>query len=383
MNQSSHPSGQFSDQPHDTLSDVDPFTFESFAIPGAPLTEGQIYRERLLTAVGGFAYFELIYSACKLDLFGYLQKKGKSSREKVCEDLGISEYSARVLLLGCSYLGLVQQIGGKYSSTALAEPYSHKHPRSLWPLVEAHHSIVYRPMHRLSESLVAGTNLGLSEISGSGATLYERLAEHPALEKIFHQWMFCVSKDSGLSQSVLEVLQPTLGEARHLVDYGGGDANNAINICKFYPHLKVTIFDSSSVCQLARENIKKAGMERRIFLHEGNFLEDPFVKGVDAVLFCHISNIYSKEANTQLLRKSHESLVENGAAILFNTVTTPDEDGPAVAPFLSAYFLGLATGEGMVYTLADYDQWTEDAGFRDVEKIELPDIQHGLVIARK
>jgi hypothetical protein len=362
-------------QTNDILPDIDPYILA--------VAEGQIYQERLLTALGGFAYFELLYSACKLDLFGYLKKKGKASREKICEDLGISEYSARVLLMGCSYLGLVQQIGGKYSSTVLAESYSRQHPKTMWPLVEAHHSIVYRPMHRLSESLAASTNVGLSEISGSGATLYERLAEHPVLEKIFHQWMFCIGKNSGLSNSVLEVLHPTLSEARHLVDYGGGDATNAINICKFYPHLKVTVYDSSSVCQLARENIKKAGMEKRIFLHEGNFLKDPFVKGVDAVMFNHISNIYSKEANTRLLRKSHESLVENGVAILFNTVTSPNEDGPAVAPVLSAYFLGLATGEGMVYSMADYDQWTEDAGFRKVEKIDLLDIQHGLVIARK
>ncbi len=363
--------------------DIDPEDSETFANLDTPAVEGEIYRERLLTAVGGFAYFELIYSACKLDLFGYLQKKGNASRERISKDLQIPEYSARVLLMGCSYLGLVRKEGDQYSCTALAEPYARQHPRGMWPLLDGYHSIVYRPMHKLSESLEAGTNIGLGEISGSGATLYERLAEHPELEKIFHHWMHGLGKAAGLSNSVLEVLVPTLRGLRHLVDYGGGDASNAINICKFYPNLKVTVFDSSSVCKLARENIKEAGMENRISLHEGNFLKDPFVKGVDAVMFNHISNIYSQETNTRLLRKSRESLAENGVAILFNTVSSADEDGPAPAPVLSAYFLGLATGEGMVYTMDDYDQWVADAGFKDVEKIDLWEIHHGLVIARK
>jgi hypothetical protein len=48
-------------------------------------------------------------------------------------------------------------------------------------------------------------------------------------------------------------------------------------------------------------------------------------------------------------------------------VVTPgaddDETGPDLAAALSAYFLTVASGEGMVYTCAEYEQWFCEAGF--------------------
>lgn len=342
-----------------------------------------IFLERLNVAFGGFAHFQLLYSACKIDLFGYLVKQGSASIEKMSRDLKTPEYSLRVLLMGCSFLGLLEKKGNFYSTSPLAELYAKDHPQSQWPILNGYHSIVYPAMHRLSESLDAGTNIGLQDFRGSGKTLYERLAFQPKKEKVFHEWMHALSRTVGLTWPVLEFLRPTLEKVTHLVDYGGGDGANAIKLCKHYPHLKVTIFDSASVCDLANKNIKDAGMTNRISIKEGNFLKDPFIKKVDGVMFNHIFNIYSKSTNASLLRKSCASLLNGGVALVFNTVSFDSEDGPACAPVLSAYFLGLATGEGMVYPLKDYDDWFDAAGFRNGTKYYIPEINHGLIVATK
>jgi hypothetical protein len=348
-----------------------------------PETQKQIHVERLLVAMGGFAHFELLYSACKLDLFGYLEMKEEASLKTISRELGIPEYSLRVLLMGCRFLGLIEKYGNSYSNTPLAEGLSKNHPKSVWPTLNAYHSIIYPAMHKLSASLESGTNAGLSEFQGSGNTLYERLEKEPELERIFHDWMKGLGRTVGLTESVLELLRPSLDQVKHLVDYGGGDGSNAISICEYFPHLKVTIFDSASVCQLARKKIEKARMSERIFLKEGDFLNDPFIEKVDGIMFNHIFNIYSEKTNASLLLKSHNSLSSGGVTVVFNSVASDSEDGPAFAPVLSAYFLGLATGQGMVYPLKDYDKWFNSAGFSNITKIHIPEIHHGLVIAKK
>jgi hypothetical protein len=40
-----------------------------------------------------------------------------------------------------------------------------------------------------------------------------------------------------------------------------------------------------------------------------------------------------------------------------------DESGPLTAAHLSLYFHVLATGQGMVYPLKDYQSWFKEAGF--------------------
>jgi hypothetical protein len=349
----------------------------------ASLEKENVFRERLGVAFGGFAYFELLYSACKIDLFGHLRRHGGLTLGRLSVDLGLPLRSMRVLLLGTSFLGLTKKERDEYFATPLSETYRRDHACTQWPILRAYHAIIYEGMHSLSDSLEKGTNVGLSGIPGSGRTIYERLAENAELEKQFHDWMRALNASVGLLDPVVEFLGPTMEAVSHLVDYGGGDASIAITLCRRHPHLRVTVFDLSSPCELARKNVQDAGMSDRVDLRIGNFLEDDFIDGVDAVMFNHIFNIYSPETNAELLRKSAASLVDGGVALIFNTVSLDTEDGPACAPFLSAYFLALATGEGMVYPLADYDEWLADAGFDRLEKVWIPEINHGLLIATR
>jgi hypothetical protein len=346
-------------------------------------SEDEWVSQRLELAIGGFAYLMLLYSACKFDLFSYLKRNPHVALKQISRDLELPEASTRVLLMACSTLGLVKRRGNGYSNSRFATFFERDSRASVFPRLNAYHSIIYRAMHSLPESLAHGSNRGLRELPGPGNTIYQRLTNNPELEKIFHAWMAGTTASGVLTKLIVPHLRPVITRMSHLVDYGGGDGENAMRLCREFPHLKVTIFDRPSVIDLAKEKVQTRGYWDRIYFKAGDFLRDPFIEGVDGVMFGHIVNIYSPESNIELFRKSYHSLNSKGTMIVFNAVCFDSEDGPISAPVLSAYFLGLATGEGMVYPLRDYDNWLRQAGFHKFKKLYIEETGHGLVLASK
>lgn len=228
------------------------------------------------------------------------------------------------------------------------------------PCLEAFHRLMYQPFYFLTDALRQGTNVGLRYFPGNGNTLYERLESHLEGKKVFHAWMAAMGtgKDR-IPRAVIAALR----DVDHLLDVGGGDANNAIDLVRQLENLSVTIFDLPLACDMAATNIEQAGLSNRIFTVAGNFLEDPFPTNVDAVMFAHIFNIYSAETNQSVIQKCSDMLKAGGKVVIFNLVSANDQSGPWHAAFLSLYFQVLATGDGFVYPTTCYEAWFSNAGF--------------------
>jgi cyclopropane fatty-acyl-phospholipid synthase-like methyltransferase len=177
-----------------------------------------------------------------------------------------------------------------------------------------------------------------------------------------------------------------LSHIKNLLDVGGGSGTNIITLAKKYPQLRASVFDSPTVCKIAEEKIKSAGLSSRLGAVSGNCFTDEFPPGFDCILFAHFFTIWSEEKDRMLLKKCYKALPKGGSVILFNMMQTDDEDGPLTAAMGSPYFLTLATGEGMLYTMKEYASWMKEAGFKTVKKNLLPTelpTGHGVVIGIK
>lgn len=238
--------------------------------------------------------------------------------------------------------------------------------------------IVYPGLTNFTECLRQNKNLGLEHFKGQGNTLYERLTYSPELEKVFQNSMQSLSK----SANKILVSMVDFSGITHLVDAGGGDGTNAIEIAKANPTLKVSIFDSPSVCKIANANIQKHEMGSQVETHPGNFFTDTIPPGADCVLFCHMMTIWSLEKDTLLLSKIYNQLPEGGKVMLFNMMGNDAEDGPLSTALGSPYFLAIATGEGGLHSWKDYENVLSKAGFKQTERYELPK-DHGVIIGIK
>jgi precorrin-6B methylase 2 len=169
---------------------------------------------------------------------------------------------------------------------------------------------------------------------------------------------------------------------KHLVDVGGGDGTNIIALARRWPSLRATVFDSPTVCEIARKNIAASELAGRLDAVPGECFADPFPKDADCLMFCHFFTIWGEAKDRELLRKCHDSLPPGGKAIIFNMMQHDDETGPLSAAVGSPYFLSLATGLGMLYTWREYETWMRDAGFRSVQRHKLLR-DHGLIVGTK
>ncbi|OBG14139.1 hypothetical protein A5765_11445 [Mycolicibacterium celeriflavum] len=317
----------------------------------------------------GMYYFQFLASAVELDLFTLLSRSPGLTREELAEHLKIENQPARILLLGCGAVGLLRKEGDRYFNTSGAERFFSKaHPANMVPAVRMANHIQFRPMARFAEALKANTNVGLQEIPGSAPNLYMRLAENPPLEKIFHEMMSLVS--FGTAAYLAETLD--LSRHRTLLDVGGGEAVNATTLAGRWPDLHVTVLDLPTVAESTRARLSAQGMAERVTAVGGDCFAEELPAGFDAVLLSRFCSIWSEEKVRSLLAKAARALRPGASLYLIEALQDDDEMGPPFVAHLCAYFLTLASGEGMVRTWPEWVGWLEEAGFKSFSRRPLP-----------
>ena len=335
--------------------------------------------ERMYLVMGGHIFFQTLASAVELDLFSLIERHKSMTREQIAAALKCADQPVRILLLGCTTLGLLRKRGASYSNAAISRQlFVRSAPKNIIDIVRWQHHINYRSMFHFGEAIAANANVGLREFSGDEPTLYERLAHDQRLERIFQDAMQSISVQA--NAMLVETLD--LRDTKYLVDVGGGNGTNIMAFARKFPRLHAAVFDSPSVCDIAKSNMAAAGLGDRLGAWPGNCFTDPFPPKADAILLAHFLTIWSEARNRQLLRKCFDCLPAGGSVVIFNMMQRDTEDGPPAAAMGSPYFLTLATGEGMLYTRREYIEWLRDAGFREIETRSLPR-DHSVIVGRK
>jgi hypothetical protein len=347
--------------------------------------------EAFYRVLGGYTFFQLMRAAVELDLFTALHRRGPMTHEELAAELRLEDRAARVLLLGCTVQGLIKLRRGRYRNSLVASRHLNRDsPTNIVSMVEWQHAINYRPMFHLTEALRANRNEGLAAIEGPGSTLFAKLANHPALETIFHRAMD--EQSDNLARTFVE--QVDFSKHRRIADVGGGNGAYLIAIARMHPQLRGTVVDLPSVCEIANEKIRQAGLADRLTTTPG----DCFARGlpreadgpgggpgggpIDCFLFAHFLTLWSEERNQELLRKAYDALPEGGSVVIYNIMQEDDRSGPLSSAIGSTYFLSIATGESLLWTWDEYCTWLTRAGFRSVERRRLLR-DHGAIIATK
>ncbi|MBM2620133.1 methyltransferase domain-containing protein [Actinoplanes sp. LDG1-06] len=330
--------------------------------------------------VHGATAFELVRTGLELDLFEHIEAAGGLDVTGAAAALGVAGQPARVLLLGLTSLRLLERHDGRYVNTPLVrEKLLRDSPRYLGALIDVQARVINAAMPDLAESVRRDTNVGLRSIDGPGGTLYERLTAHPELQEVFYANMGDASR-----KSVALLLDGyDFTGVRNVLDLGGGDGANSRALLARYPDLTATLLDHEKVVGIARDRTTDPDVRRRMRFVPGEMFRDPIPTGHDAILICHIFEIWALSRSVELLRRCHAALPEGGACLIYNFVSDDAGTGPMSAGLVSPYFLTLASGEGMAYSAADMADALTEAGFAKVERHDRLGYSHALVVGRK
>ena len=320
----------------------------------------------LVLLLYGHSAFQNLYAGCELGVFELLWKNPDLSQTEIAQHLQLEAYPTKALLLGLTALKLIQKVGDQYRNSLVIQMLFLENTwKEFYDVVLFEAKIVYRGSIDYVESLKQNRNVGLRQFQGQGPDLYNRLHEDPGLDKVFYNFMGSWSK----LVTPLWLKKIDFSHFESVVDVGGGDATNSIALAEAFPNVKITLMDIPDSCKIAQSHIDQKQLTDRIKVMGGDIFVDEFPKDQDCFLFIHVLVIWSLDKNTSLLRRAYQALKPGGSLIIFNMMTSDQEDGPLMAALDSSYFVSIPHEGGMIYSWSDYEQCLRDAGFSQMKRI--------------
>jgi predicted O-methyltransferase YrrM len=303
--------------------------------------------------------FRSVVAAIKLGVFDRLHRSQLSTAE-LAQQLGTDERGTRMLLQFLEALGYVQETGDRYTNTPMANKWLvQTSPTSMAPGFRYWGIILSELWGDLEDTIRTGQ---------PRTNLYAWIETEPTTSLDFQTWMVAIARLTG-GEIVRKLrLPPT---ARRLLDVGGGHGMYSMALCRRYPELSATVFDSPEALKAAESNIAAEKMGSRITLQPGDFLQDDLGSGYDVALLFNIVHGLSADQNRDLVHKVVAALSSGGLIVVAEQVAGK---APGRAAKASAAMLGLSYFHllgGQIYTYDEIAGWLTDAGVSGLRRINL------------
>ena len=151
---------------------------------------------------------------------------------------------------------------------------------------------------------------------------------------------------------------------KRLLDVGGGSGIFSISFAQHAPALRCTVMELKSMCQVAEEYIKAAGVQERVDTRAVDMFRQPWPEGYDAMFFSNIFHDWSDETCLELARKAHAALPPGGRIFLHEMLLDDSGANPRTTAAFSVLML-LGT-EGRQFMFQELKELLEKAGFSNV-----------------
>jgi SAM-dependent methyltransferase len=168
------------------------------------------------------------------------------------------------------------------------------------------------------------------------------------------------------------------GNARKLLDIGGGSGSYTQAFLEASPGLTSTIFDLPPVINNAQTCLATSGLLDRIEFITGDFYKDELPAGHDLALLSAIIHQNSPEQNIELYGKIFQALQPEGRLVIRDHVMNADHTQPTSGAFFAVNMLVVTEG-GRTYAFEEIKSSLEAVGFINVNLIQPDERMNGLV----
>ena len=307
----------------------------------------KITEESILNLARGFMASRVLLSGAELDLFTLLAEKPLSA-EDVASATGARLRGVVILLDALSALGfLVKKDGWYHSEPPVAALLSATAPGSILPMV-LHMATVWQNWSQITDIVLGKTMAGL-ETKGALAKDNRKAfigAMHVAASKA--------------APKIVAAINP--GQARRLLDVGGGSGSYTLAMLSAVPEMRATLFDLPPVIEMARDRVQAADMLDRVELVTGDFYKDELPPGHDLALLSAIIHQSSYEQNEVLYAKIYRALNSGGRIVVRDHVMSADRTQPLEGALFAVNMLAGTEG-GTTYTFDEIKEGLTAAGF--------------------
>jgi ubiquinone/menaquinone biosynthesis C-methylase UbiE len=168
------------------------------------------------------------------------------------------------------------------------------------------------------------------------------------------------------------------GAPTKVLDVAASHGLFGIAVARLAPQCEIVALDFPSVLEVTAEHARAA--EVRITLLPGSAFTVDLGTGYDAVLVTNLFHHFPTEENVTLMKRFRAALRRGGRMLTLEFVPNQDRISPAASASFSMMMLA-NTPAGDAYTMAEYGQMLDAAGFGAREIVDVPMSAQQLVVA--
>ena len=294
--------------------------------------------------------------------------------QELAAQLSLDVRALALLLAALCSQGLIDKRLGRWSATHETRRWLHPQARAYWGafFVGFPGGI---PMHApLLEAIKTGKR---PQESSDAPPSWERSSITAEAAARVVAFMHAHSQAPARGTSV----QSEFAEVASVMDVGCGSGVYGIEMAKQNPQLQVGLMDLKEMCLEVDKYIAADGVGDRVKSLAVNMFNEAWPTGYESHFFANVFHDWTTETNKLLAKKSFDALPSGGRIFLSEILMNDEGTGPWPAAAFS--LLMLIRTLGKQYSLAEFQQILESAGFTDVRARRSGGGYYSLVSARK
>ncbi len=305
-----------------------------------------------------FVPSRVLCAGVQLGVFSHIAD-GNTTAQEIARAAKASERGIRMLLDALVACQLLTKMEGQYDLTPPAGRYLVRgRPEYMGSMME--YDPLWEAWGRLAEVIRAGKP-------------FHRLEERERAENFFPHLVrtLHISNREPARRAAHALGAGNPGRGLRVIDIACGSGVWGIAIAEADPEARLTAQDFPALLSLTREYVMRHGVEDRYEFLPGDLKEvDLGVNRYDLALLGNIVHSEGERASCDLLRRLYRALRPGGRVAIIDMVPNNDRTGPPFPVFFALNML-VNTEEGDTYTLAEYTQWLQEAGFARVETVDI------------
>lgn len=208
-----------------------------------------------------------------------------------------------------------------------------------------------------------------------GASLFEYLETHPREAELYDTAVDAFTRQQARALASSDLL----GDARTVVDVGGGRGTFLLELLSLAPQLKGVLYDRPHVVQSAAARFHEAGLTARATFEGGNFFER-VPNDADGYVLKHVLHNWSDERACQLLTTCADAMAPDGRVFVVEGLLLPGNRRDATR--LMDLEMLVLTGAGRERSKPQFRQLLAASGLRLQHTRRLTDGAWLMVAAR-
>jgi hypothetical protein len=292
---------------------------------------------------------------------------GAATAVELASRAGVAERGMRIL---CDFLtihGLIAKTDGRYSHTPASAVFlDSRSPASMAPTLP----------FLMNEKIMRSAQLLAETIRHNRTALEEPLAGDEVRE-----WVIFARSMQPMMAAPAEFIAGVImsgGIPKRILDIPASHGLFGMAVARVAPECEIVAQDFPSVLEVTAENARAAGIP--ITLLPGSAFTVDLGTGYDAVIVTNFFHHFRVEDNIYLMKRFRAALRPGGRMLTLEFVPNQDRISPPAPASFSLMMLA-NTPAGDAYTMAEYGEMLDAAGFGAREIMDVPMSPQQLIIA--